>query len=554
MRRRIFLLSALLAGLSVLVTAIFISWAGYDDFFEGIQHEVEAEAGYICAGYALAGEGYLDALDHPIGHRLTVIAPDGTVLHDSAEKPERMDNHLSRPEVQGALAGGAGESTRYSDTIREQTYYYAVLLEDGSVLRLSTTTASIFAAMGQLLWMAALIVLLVLGAAALVASRMTLRIVRPINSLDLEHPEHGEVYDELLPLLRRIREQRGKIDSQMAALDQGRREFAAITDHMREGFLVLDRTGGVLSYNKSALSLLGVHTVPPAVSNALAFNRSEGFRALVQSALGGKTDQRIVTVAGCQCQIFASPVVEGGAVRGIVLLLLDVTEQQGREALRREFTANVSHELKTPLTAISGYAEIMANGLTKPEDVPGFAGKIYAEAGRLIALVSDLMLLSGLEEGSRLEKEPVELLSLARAAALRLTSETETYGVALSVSGEAVTILGIPSVLDEMIGNLAENGIKYTPQGGRVSIHVTRQESGAVLTVTDNGIGIPKAEQGRIFERFYRVDKSHSRAIPGTGLGLSIVKHGAALHGGTIEVDSDGVSGTRVILRMAAEG
>ena len=550
MKRRIFLFSALLAGISVIATSILVTLIAYEDFFAGIKLEVAAEASYIRAGYELAGEEYLQALDHRSGHRLTVISPDGTVLHDSAESPERMGNHLTRPEVQGALAGGIGESTRYSDTIREQTYYYAVLLADGAVLRMSSTTASIFASYDQLFWMVTLIALLVIIISACIASLLTRRILNPINNIDLEHPEDSEAYDELVPLLKRIMEQRGQIDSQIRELDRGRREFSAITENMNEGFLVIDRNGKVLSHNKSAMTLLSVQAVSALGDNILALNRSEVLRDIVQLALSGNTKEQIIELEGRQCQIFANPVMEENAVQGAVLLLLDVTEKQEREAMRREFTANVSHELKTPLTAISGYAEIMANGVAKSKDIPGFSEKIYGDAQRLIALVNDLMLLSGLEENTQLVKEPVDLLQLSEEAVRRLASKADENSVSLSVSGEPIVVFGIPSILDEMVCNLLDNAIKYNHRDGSVSVSLKREGELAVLTITDSGIGVPKAEQQRVFERFYRVDKSHNQTIPGTGLGLSIVKHGALLHGAGIEVESEEGSGTRVTLRI----
>ena len=548
MKRRIFLFSALLAGISVILTSILVTLAAYDDFFEDTKRDAAAESAYIRDGYELAGETYLHALDYRSGHRITVISHEGIVFYDSAESPERMENHLNRPEVQGALTGGVGESTRYSDTIREQTYYYAVLLDDGAVLRISSTTASIFAAYDRILWMVALIALLVFLASAFVASLLIRRILKPINNIDLEHPENNEAYDELVPLLKRIKEQRNQIDSQMRELDRGRREFAAITENMSEGFLVIDRNGKVLSYNKSAMNLLGVQPVSALGGNILALNRSEVFRDVVQKALNCKTKEQIVGLGGRQYQIFANLVVEEDAVQGAVLLLLDVTEKQEREALRREFTANVSHELKTPLTTISGYAEIMANGVAKAKDVPGFSEKICREAQRLIALVNDLMLLSGLEENTQLVKEQVDLLQLSEESARRLSKKASENSVTLSVSGSPVMLRGIQSVLVEMVYNLLDNAIKYNRKDGSVSVNVKREGDLAVLTVTDSGIGIPQTEQQRIFERFYRVDKSHSKTVPGTGLGLSIVKHGAMLHDAGIEIKSDGKSGTSVIL------
>jgi len=548
MKRRIFLFSAMLAGVAVIVTSILATIVAYDDFFDGIKLEVMAEAAYIKDGYTLAGEEYLDALEHRAGHRLTIISGDGAVLHDSAESPEHMSNHLDRPEVRGALADGVGESTRYSDTIRERTYYYAVRLDNGTVLRMSSTTASIFASYDRLLWMVALIAIIVFLVSAFIASLLTRRIVQPINSIDLERPENNEAYDELVPLLKRIKEQRGQIDGQIRELDRGRREFAAITENMSEGFLVIDRNGKVLSHNKSAMNLLDVQATPVLGGNILTLNRSEAFRDVVQNALKGKTKERVINLGERQCQIFANPVTEEEIIQGVILLLLDVTEKQEREALRREFTANVSHELKTPLTAISGYAEIMANGVAKPEDVPEFSRNVYGEAQRLIALVNDLMLLSGLDENTRMIKETVDLLSLSEEAVRRLTPKASEHSVGLSVSGEAVMVHGVQSVLDEMICNLLDNAIKYNREGGSVSVSLKREDGRAVLTVADSGIGIPEIEQQRIFERFYRVDKSHSRTIPGTGLGLSIVKHGAMLHDADIKVKSDGKSGTSVTL------
>ena len=552
MKRRIFLFSALLAGIAVILTSILVALVAYDDFFEDTKRDAAAEAAYIRDGYELAGGDYLRALDYRSGHRLTVISPDGTVLYDSAESPEKMGNHIDRPEVRGALVGGTGESTRYSDTLRERTYYYALLLSDGAVLRISSTTASIFASFDRLLWIAALIAVLVFLASAFIASLLTRRIVRPINSMDLEHPENNEAYDELVPLLKRIKEQRGPIDNQIRELDRGRREFAAITENMSEGFLVIDRNGTVLSNNKSAMDLLCVQAMPAMGGNILALNRSEAFRDIVQKALNGKTNERVTGIGGRRCQIFANPVMEEDTVQGAVLLLLDVTEKQEREALRREFTANVSHELKTPLTTISGCAEIMANGVAQAKDVPEFSEKIYREAQRLIALVGDLMLLSGLEENTQPVREPVDLLRLSGEAARRLTPKAREHSVMLSVSGEPVVVYGILSVLDEMVCNLIDNAIKYNRRDGSVSVNVKAEGGAAVLTVTDNGIGIPKTEQQRVFERFYRVDKSHSKTIPGTGLGLSIVKHGALLHDADIKIVSDGKSGTSVVLSIPA--
>lgn len=539
MRRRIFFFTALLSALAVIATSIIITAVSYNTFFDTVKQEVRAQAAYIQVGIETGGMTYFDRLTDQSGHRLTYIAQDGTVVFDSVSNPARMDNHADRPEVQAALSGGSGEMTRYSDTIFEQTYYYAIRLHDGSVLRVSSTVAGVVSSYDKIFWMVGLIAVAVIALAALAASWETHRMIRPINAIDLDQPEHSKVYDELVPLLSKIREQKRQIATQISELDRGRREFTAITQNMAEGFLVLDRDGKILSYNQSALGLLGVDVRHPVGCNILALNRSEPLRTAVQAALGGTAKEAQLLLGQRHCQMYASPVVAGEEVQGMVVLIMDTTEKQARETLRREFSANVSHELKTPLTAISGYAELMTNGIVKPEDVPEFSGYIYAEAQRLITLVRDLMLLSKLdEEDAQPELEPVELLELCGAVARRLQSQADSAQLALAVSGDEAQIMGIAFVLDEIVFNLLDNAIKYSEPGGRVAVCVTKKEGGAVLTVSDTGRGIPPAEQERVFERFYRVDKSRGGEIPGTGLGLAIVKHGAMLHGASVTLKS----------------
>ena len=550
MRRRIFLFSVQLAVIAIIVTSVLVTVASYHDFFEAIKQEVVAETSYISAGYELVGDRYLEILKHHTGHRLTIISADGIVIHDSAQNNERMDNHLDRPEVQAALLNGIGESTRYSNTSREQTYYYAKLLANGSVLRMSSTTASIFDSYDGIFWIVILIIVCVFAVSMAIASLVTRRIVRPINAINLDYPENNVVYDEITPLLKRIKEQRNQIENQIRELDRGRREFTAITENMDEGFLVLGRSGNILSFNKSAMRLLGTHTDNSLGNNVLTLNRSEAFRLAVQAALKGETEEQVVEMNGHLCQLFANPVMEDSAVQGVIILLMDVTEKQEREKLRREFTANVSHELKTPLTVISGYAEIMANSVAKAQDVPEFSQKIYREAGRMIALVNDLMFLSGLEENITPSKVQVNLFGLSEEIIRRLTPKADEYGVKLSISGDSLEIPGIPTVLEEMIYNLLDNAIKYNRDGGSVNISIRKEKWLIALSVSDTGTGIPKSEHERIFERFYRVDKSRNKAIPGTGLGLSIVKHGAVLHDARIELESEEGIGTSVTIRF----
>ena len=551
MRRGILTFSALLSGIAVIATSILVTMVAYRDFYAAIQKEVMAQSSYVQTGIELMGDDYLREVEHASGHRLTIVASDGTVLLDTVSDPAAMDNHGNRPEIQAALEAGFGESTRYSDTLREQTYYYAVRLADGSVLRMSSTTNSLVASFDNLFWLVALIAAGVFIAAFIIASLVTKRIVRPINEIDLEHPEREVTYDELVPLLGRIKAQNDQIHNQIQALDRQRTELASITENMSEGFLLLDRDADVLTYNRSALRLLNIPDRDVVGQNILMLNRSEPFRDAVGAASRGAARECITEIGGRYCQILVSPVVDGEQVSGAVLILVDITERHSRDQLRREFTANVSHELKTPLTAISGYAEIIMNGIARQEDIRGFSADIYKEAQRLIALVRDLMLLSKLDEADvPLAMEPVDLLRLSEDVAGRLRAEAEARDITLSVTGEPAEVMGVPSVLDEMVYNLLDNAIKYNRDAGRVSLQVERAEAEAVLTIADTGIGISKTEQYRVFERFYRVDKSHSGDIPGTGLGLAIVKHGASLHGAKVQLESVPGSGTTVTIRF----
>ena len=553
MRRRIFLFSALLADLAVIAVSVLVAVTVFDNSFDAIKREVVAEAVYIETGYLIAGDAYLDGLEHSTGHRVTIITPDGNVRYDSAGDPGRMDNHFERPEVQDALINGKGETTRYSDTLSEQTFYYAIRLSDGSVLRMSSTVDSILTSFGSILAMVVLIAVSFVLLSSVIASVITQRIIKPINNINLDHPDDNMIYDEMVPLFKRIKEQRTKIDSQIEELDRGRREFAAITDNMNEGFLVLDKTGRILSYNKSAMNLFGTRPDIILGENVLALNRSQEIRELIQAVLNGKANEEIIEIGGRQCQLFANPVMDSDAVSGAVVLIMDITEKQEREKLRREFTANVSHELKTPLTSISGYSEIISNGIAKEEDAQRFAGLIHTEAQRMITLIEDIMMLSRLDEGvSEVTSELVDLYELVREETDRFRPLASADGITISLDRhcERAIIRGILPVINEMIYNLLDNAVKYNKHGGRVNVIVATENNEAVLTVADTGIGIAEGEQERIFERFYRVDKSRSDAIAGTGLGLAIVKHGAALHDAKIELFSDIASGTVIKLRF----
>ena len=537
---------AVAVSVMVLSIALFMGML-YQYFSDQMMTELESETWLVSRGVELDGMDYLNGL-HTTS-RVTWVAADGTVLYDNEADASTMENHADREEIREALTSETGTAQRFSSTLSEQTLYVTQRLSDGTVIRLASAQKTVGLLLISMIQPILIILVLSLLLSAVLASRLSKGLIKPILSLDLEHPEDCETYDELTPLLSRLKRQNDTIQQQMNLLKQRQTEFAALTDNMSEGFLLLDRQGHVLSHNSGALRLLGVEE-PEGEVNVLVLNREEPFRQAVDEALSGKRSQQMLHLNGRYCKLLANPVLADGKPAGAVLVLLDVTEQEQRDELRREFTANVSHELKTPLTSISGIAEIMQSGMVKPEDIQSFAGDIYQEAQRLIALVEDIIRLSRLDEGAEsLEREPVNLLSIAQDVARRLDSAAQKAGVTLKVMGLSVEVRGIPSVLDEMVYNLCDNAIKYNHLGGTVNVTVAPTDDGsAEVTVEDTGIGIPVEDQSRVFERFYRVDKSHSKEIGGTGLGLSIVKHGASLHGAQIHMDSQVGRGTSVQL------
>ncbi|MDR2177139.1 MAG: PAS domain-containing protein [Treponema sp.] len=552
MKKKILFFVCTAAGLSVILTAVLIHMAVYQDISEDLKHNISAAAEYIVAACELNGTSYLESLPRENrGMRITLIASGGRVLYDTAADPGSLPNHLDRPEIQAAFETGSGESTRLSETISKETYYYAVKLSNGYVLRMAATMDSIFIRMLNLILVSLVIAAVIFMIIAVTGSRLTEKIVAPINRIDLDNPENGAVYDELTPLLSRIKKQNDAMAEQLEEMRKKQNEFAAITDNMKEGLLVLDQDGRILSCNKSAGSLLGIQMKRVEYQNALAVRRDEPFRRALEKALRGDLAETELSAGQRRLRLFANPVTYRGAVQGVILVILDVTEQAERDKLRREFSANVSHELKTPLMVISGFAEIMAGGLAKQEDMPRFAGKIYDEAQRLINLVNDIMTLSRLDEGGEARpEEEADLLALAHSAAGRIKGAAEDKKITLAVDGEQARIPGIPHVLDEMIFNLIDNAVKYNIEGGSVRVSVEKSGGETILSVEDTGIGIPEDERERIFERFYRVDKSRNNAVEGTGRGLSIVKHGAALHGAKIEIQSGAEKGSRFILRF----
>ncbi|MDR3173823.1 MAG: PAS domain-containing protein [Treponema sp.] len=569
MRRKILQLVCALTGLSIVLTALFIHFVLYWDYSQMMKHDIAAEAEYIRAGIELSGPSYLTSLRRwerqpgvPLT-RVTLIAADGRVLFDTEAGVEGMENHLSRREIQDAVNTGLGEETRFSETIGKRTYYRALRLDNGEILRTARTTESVFISLIRPIMITILIALAIFAVAVEISSRITGMLVASINRLNLDNPEDNDTYEELTPLLSRLKKQNDMIAAQLSEQRKKRLEFTAITDNMREGLILLDRDALILSCNKSALRLLDIRLENIENQNVLVIRRDENFRQLIEKAMSGFAAETLLSCGERHLQLIASPVMEEADqnaadrniadrnILGTVLVILDVTEREDREKLRREFTANVSHELKTPLMAISGYAEIMAGGLVKPEDLRHFAQNIYNEAQRLISLIGDILMLSRLDEREEsLPAEQVELLGLARDLAERLSGAATELGISINIEGQEAVITGIPRVLDEMIYNLIDNAVKYNRPGGSVHITVTKTGKETLFSVADTGIGIPGAEQERIFERFYRVDKSRSKAAGGTGLGLSIVKHGAALHRARVEVQSDGKSGSCFTLRF----
>ena len=554
MTRKIFQ-SIIAVVISVLLLSLaLITGVLYNHFETTMLDQLRTTAQFAEQGVEQEGMAYFDSL-HAQNCRVTWIAADGTVKYDNRSNPKTMENHADRQEVREAMENDSGTSVRRSSTLSEHTMYYAKRLSDGTVLRLSMSQRSVLFLMGGMLSPLVFIFLAACLLAGVLSYRVSKKIVKPLSEIDLKHPEQVETYDELSPFLQRIAAQNREIDARMAEIRKQQQEFSMITENMSEGLFVVDRNYQILSYNKSAMQIFGMDPRQEH-ENLLAVNRSEGFRNAVDSALKGRHTQENLELNGRVYQIIANAVCQPDFAEdmvGAVILVLDVTEKEAQEQYRREFTANVSHELKTPLTSISGIAEIIRNGIVKPEDIPHFAGKIYDESQRLIALIGDIIKLSRLDENQvPMERETVDMLEMARDVVQQLSSVARKSGVTLVANGTHGQVLGVRQVLGEMVYNLCENAVKYNRAGGRVWVDVQQVADHVVLRVKDTGIGIPAAEQGRIFERFYRVDKSHSKAVGGTGLGLSIVKHGAALHHATISVSSEPEQGTEITLTFPA--
>lgn len=535
----------LVAG-GVLLASLLIILGCLYDYFSGIQKkQLRVELDMAAAGVESSGFAYFESLN-PESSRLTWIAPDGSVLYDAQADEGNMENHADRAEVQEAIASGYGSSERYSATLLEKTLYCAKRLEDGSVLRISISNASLAMLAFGMIQPVCVVLLVALILSFWLASRLSKRIVEPLNAIDLDNPTENQTYDEIAPLLRRISQQSSQINTQLSQLQQKQDEFEQITDSMKEGLVLLNNKGIILSVNPTAVKLF--HTGNYAVGkDFLTIERSREIREAITAATESGHNELSAERDGRMYQIDISRIESEEQYIGVVLLIFDVTEKVEAERTRREFTANVSHELKTPLTAILGSSELLQNGMVKTEDIPRFVGHIHEEAARLLTLVEDIIRLSQLDEGAMLPMESVDLSSVVAEAAQQLWEKANASRVELNVQAENCLLQGVPRLFHEIVFNLTENAIKYNKPDGRVTISVTKD---GVLTVADNGIGIPAEHQSRVFERFYRVDKSHSKAIGGTGLGLSIVKHACAYLGAAVELESEEGKGTTVRVRF----
>lgn len=544
MTKRIFR-ATLLVGVAVLIASLTLVMGALYSYFGRVQEsQLRDELSLAAVGVEQNGMDYLKQLESD-QYRITWLGADGAVLYDTQADAESMENHAQRQEVQQALATGEGESSRYSATLLQKTVYYAKRLPDGTVLRLSAIRVTTGVLVLNMLQPILLVLAAALILSGVLASRLARRITEPLNRLDLEHPLENDTYEELAPLLRRMEHQRRQIDRQMDELRRRSEEFEQITGSMSEGLVLLDEAGVILSINPAARRLLDA-AENCVGQDLLTVDRDVALSGALRQAAGQGHSEFRGQRNGREYQFDVTRIQSEGRTAGTVLLVFDVTERAFAERNRREFTANVSHELKTPLQGIIGSAELLENGLVKQEDVPRFIGHIRSEAQRLVTLIGDIIRLSQLDEGEPMPAEPVELLALAREAAESLQSAAAARNVTITVEGEPVELTGVRRLLYEIVFNLCDNAIKYNTDGGRVQVTVTKENETAAVTVRDTGIGIPPDQQDRVFERFYRVDKSHSKASGGTGLGLSIVKHAVQYHHGAIHLQSEVGKGTEI--------
>lgn len=554
MTKRIFTGIILVSLVTMLACTGLVMGVMYDYLGEKIDDELRDEAKMVEAALENEGLSYLRRVGETenMDSRITLIKSSGEVVFDSEANSDEMSNHLEREEVKEALADGEGYAIRHSNTLSQDTRYYAMKLENGDILRISSSHYSQMALVLDTFGMVLVIVAVLIALGVVISARITRGIIKPINDINLDSPDIKENYEEIVPLLHRIHQQNSKIHRQMENLKKQQNEFKIITENMAEGLIIIDKDMELLTYNSSAVRMLEAEAAGKS-ETVLKLNRSETFRKAVTESLSGNNCRLMLSLRESICEIIANPVYDNGKVTGAILIILDVTEKEKGEKLRREFTSNVSHELKTPLTSIYGVSDMLSGDLVKPEDVKGFALTIKEESARLISLIEDIIKLSRLDENTVPdEKEEVDVLGSAEDVARRLKTKAEKAQVAVNVSGTHVNIMGAETILEEVIYNLCDNAIKYNKEGGTVDISVRRIGDECLLSVKDSGIGISKSDLKRVFERFYRVDKSHSKATGGTGLGLSIVKHAVTYLGGELEIDSVEGEGTEINIKFKA--
>ena len=545
MTKRIFRSVCIVAVVVLFASLALVMGVLYDYFSGSQENQLKTQTDLAAQGIEHEGSSYFDGLDSE-ELRITWIDKKGKVLFDNKTDASSMENHLEREEVRQAVENGYGKSSRYSETLTEKSLYSAKKLSDGSVLRLSVSQYSVLTLFLGMLRPVLIIALLAVVLALLLAYRLSKNIVTPLNKLNLDSPRSNKVYEELSPLLKRMDAQQRQLKHQSEELKRKREEFETATENMSEGLIILNEKGVILSINRAAAKMLGL-SEDSVGKDIFSEKTSVNLKEPTQIALSGKNKEEVFALRDGNCQLLANPVSTDGKVTGAALLVLDVTEKERAEQMRREFTANVSHELKTPLQTISGYAELLANGMVADKDKTAFSEKIYAEAQRMIRLIEDIIKLSNLDEGAvELTRETVDLYATAENTVRSLLPAAKKANVTLSLNGENAEIYGIPQLLTAVVYNLCDNAIKYNKDGGTVFVNVKNNAENIVLSVRDTGIGIPKEQQERIFERFYRVDKSHSKEVGGTGLGLSIVKHAAKLHDAKITLESEVGKGTEI--------
>lgn len=545
MKNKIFRALVALAAMAVLVASGLITFLVSQDYFNETKKELAQEARYISMGLESGGNDFLNkiAAENGSNVRITLIDKDGIVLFDNQAEAKTLENHAMRQEIMEAVAVGAGEAERFSDTLDKTTYYYAVRLEDGKILRLARTIDSIYKSVLQMLPIMGGIVIVVAFLASIVARRVTFNLIKPLDQVNLDEPLDNETYDELAPFLTRIAKQKRQLSKNLKKLRGKQEELTIITNNMNEGLVLLNGQQNVLFINESAAKIFGFSAKEVIGRNILTVDRAQEVQDLLQKVSQAGKGEGLYEKGGHFYQLSGSSVNGSGSV----ILIYDVTEKMTAEKLRREFSANVSHELKTPLQSILGYAEIMKNGLVKDEDKQRFLERIHAEAGNMIELIQNIMELSRLDENKTLDEfEDVDLLKLAQSVTLRLKHKAQTKGVTLNVSGSSACVCGVQSILSEVLYNLVDNSIKYNKDNGKVDVKVQDGSEEVTVSVSDTGIGIGAADRERVFERFYRADKSHSKEIGGTGLGLSIVKHGVLFHKGRVELESEPGVGTTI--------